>query len=153
MKLWMALFAGLIIGSGSFGQSEKARREAYNIKRGIAIEGYDPVSYFTGKPIEGSDQFSYTHSGITYLFANSANLTTFKSSPQKYEPAYGGWCAYAMGDSGEKVKIDPETYKILDGRLYLFYNFWGNNTLKSWDRNEAALKAAGDRNWDKILGK
>ncbi|NOS94183.1 MAG: YHS domain protein, partial [Cyclobacteriaceae bacterium] len=49
------------------------------------------------------------------------------------------------------VKIDPETFKILDGILYLFYNFWGTNTLKDWNKNEKPLKTKGDQNWKKIL--
>ena len=49
------------------------------------------------------------------------------------------------------VKIDPETYKILDGKLFLFYNFWGNNTLTDWNKNEKPLKARGDQNWKKFI--
>ncbi len=56
-----------------------------------------------------------------------------------------------MGETGEKVKVDPETYKILDGRLYLFYNFWGNNTLKDWNKNEQQLKRSGDQKWQKFV--
>jgi hypothetical protein len=88
---------------------------------------------------------------ITYQFATAANQAKFKTNPDKYEPAYGGWCAYAMGDSGEKVRVDPETYKITDGRLYLFYNFWGNNTLQDWNNDEKKLKQAADHNWANIV--
>ena len=110
-------------------QSEEVRKKNFNIKKNIALEGYDPVSYFDDQPQEGKEDIYTTHQGITYRFATLVNLNKFKTNPGKYEPAYGGWCAYAMGASGEKVKIDPETYKILDGKLYVFYNFWGNNTL------------------------
>jgi hypothetical protein len=85
------------------------------------------------------------------LFASQQNLAKFKASPEKFEPAYGGWCAYAMGETGEKVKVDPETFKIIDGKLYLFYNFWGNNTLVDWNKNEAPLKMKADQNWKKIV--
>jgi hypothetical protein len=78
-------------------------------------------------------------------------LLKFKANPEKYKPAYGGWCAYAMGENGEKVKVDPETYKIVDGKLYLFYNFWTTNTLDDWNKNEKKLKEAADRNWSKIV--
>jgi YHS domain-containing protein len=132
-------------------QSDDARKKNFNIKKNAAIEGYDPVSYFDGKPTEGESKFSSTHKGVTYLFSSAANLNKFKASPEKYEPAYGGWCAYAMGETGEKVKIDPETYKIIDGRLFLFYNFWTNNTLTDWNKNEKALKAKADQNWKKFL--
>ena len=133
------------------GQAEEVRRNHYNTKKGIAIEGFDPVSYFDGKPMEGKPDLKFAHKGVTYLFASSSNLNKFKAAPEKYEPAYGGWCAYAMGESGEKVKIDPETFKILDGRLYLFYNFWGNNTLTDWNKDERNLRQKGDTNWGKII--
>jgi YHS domain-containing protein len=132
-------------------QSQTPQQKHFNVKNNIAIEGYDPVSYFEGAPVEGKSSFKMTHKGIVYLFSSQANLNKFKTSPDKYEPAYGGWCAYAMGTSGEKVKIDPETYKILDGKLYLFYNFWGNNTLSDWRKDEKKLKEAADRNWNKFV--
>jgi hypothetical protein len=56
-----------------------------------------------------------------------------------------------MGENGGKVKVDPETYKIIEGKLYLFYNFWNTNTLEDWNKNEKKLKEAGDRNWSKIV--
>jgi len=132
-------------------QSNDVRQKNFNIKKNIAIEGYDPVSYFDSKPLEGDEKFQYSYKGITYQFVSAANLNKFKLNPGAFEPAYGGWCAYAMGESGEKVKVDPETYKILDGKLYLFYHFWGNNTLDAWNKNEKTLKATGDQNWKKII--
>ena len=149
MKAIVTFIAYLLLLQ-SYGQDD-LRKKHYNIKKGIAIEGYDPVSYFNGKPEEGDEDIKISHKGITYLFANQNDLTRFKANPDKYEPAYGGWCAYAMGEKGEKVRIDPETFKILDGKLYLFYNFWGSNTLKDWNASEHTLKEAGDRNWKKIV--
>ncbi|WP_258102837.1 YHS domain-containing (seleno)protein [Marinoscillum sp. MHG1-6] len=123
-----------------------------NLNRsGLAIDGYDPVSYFQGKPKEGSSEVKAAYRGATYYFSSEANKKLFLANPENYLPQYGGWCAYAMGlTEPEKVKIDPETYKILDGKLYLFYNFWGSNTLKSWNENEAELKRNADANWKKI---
>jgi YHS domain-containing protein len=135
----------------SFSQAEAVRKKHFNINKNVALEGYDPVSYFEGKPLEGEAEIWFTLKGITYQFATQGNLNKFKSSPDMFEPAYGGWCAFAMGETGEKVKIDPETFKILNGKLYLFYNFWGNNTLTDWNTNEVKLKASGDRNWSKIV--
>jgi len=132
-------------------QAQNERKAHYNLKKGVALEGYDPVSYFDGNPQEGSDKIKVEYKSVTYLFATAANAARFKQTPDKFEPAYGGWCAYAMGESGEKVKIDPETYKILNGKLYLFYNFWGNNTLTDRNKNEAPLKSKGDQNWKKIV--
>ena len=132
-------------------QSDALRNSHFNVKKNVAIEGYDPVSYFDGKPLEGNEDLKFVYKNIAYYFASAANLAKFKLNPDKYEPAYGGWCAYAMGESGEKVKIDPETFKILNGRVYLFYNFWGNNTLEDWKKNEEKLKEAADLNWKNIV--
>jgi YHS domain-containing protein len=132
-------------------QTDPFRRKHFNVENYIAIEGYDPISYFDGKPQEGEEDIRFSYIGITYLFATTTNMARFIKAPEKYEPAYGGWCAYAMGKSGEKVKVDPETFKVLDGRLYLFYNFWGNDTLDDWNKNEYKLKDAGDRNWEKLV--
>jgi YHS domain-containing protein len=148
--LVIALLLSLMITSTVFGQSDALRKKHFNAKKDIALEGYDPVSYFDGNPLEGKETLKVIYKGITYYFASSTNVSKFKANSDKYEPAYGGWCAYAMGESGEKVKIDPETFKIIDGKLYLFYNFWGNNTLDDWNENEKKLKEDGNRNWAKI---
>ena len=148
---WLILFFLAIITLPLNAQSVEARQKNFNTKKNLAVEGYDPVSYFDNKPQEGDEKFQISTKGIIYYFVSSVNLNKFKASPEKYEPAYGGWCAYAMGESGEKVKVDPETYKILDGKLYLFYHFWGNNTLDAWNKNEKTLKAKGDQNWKKII--
>jgi len=145
------LLASVIFIASAHGQSDNERGKQYNIKKSIALDGYDPVSYFSNNPTEGKSQLGFTYKGITYWFANQTNLNQFQANPDQYEPAYGGWCAYAMGESGEKVKIDPKTFKILNGRLYLFYNFWGNNTLTDWNKNEVTLKSKADQNWKKIV--
>lgn len=126
------------------------RQKNFNLVNGLAVSGYDPVSYFKGKPAEGQKKFSYSFDGVTYRFASAEDLEAFKKEPGKYEPQYGGWCAYAMGKTGEKVEVDPETFKIIDGKLYLFYNKLFNNTLKTWNKDEKNLKAQADLNWKKI---
>lgn len=141
----------VLAASGSLAQTVAERTNHYNIKKNVAIEGYDPVSYFHNRPQEGKSSITETYKGITYLFTNDANRERFKGNPEKYEPAYGGWCAYAMGATGEKVKIDPETFKVIEGKVYLFYNFWGNNTLKDWNKNEKPLKTKADQNWKKFI--
>ena len=151
MKKNISVFIFLFTVALCYSQSDDARKKNYNIKKDIAIEGYDPVSYFDNKPVEGKEELKFNNKGIIYLFSSPTNLNKFKASPEKYEPAFGGWCAYAMGETGEKVKVDPETFKILDGRLYLFYNFWGNNTLTDWNKNEKPLKSKGDQNWKKFV--
>ncbi len=125
------------------------RQKHFLIEKGVAISGYDPVSYFSGKPQKG--KIAYTNAGITYRFVSAANLETFKKNPAKYEPAYGGWCAYAMGAKGEKVEVDPENYKIVNGTLNLFYKNFFSNTLDDWNKDETKLKKQADANWPKLL--
>lgn len=78
------------------------------------------------------------------------NKDLFAAAPVKYEPQYGGWCAYAMGAKGEKVSVDPETFKITDGKLFLFYNRFFTNTLKDWNKDENNLKINADKSWEKF---
>lgn len=134
-------------------QEPEVRKKQFNIeKSGLAIEGYDPVAYFTSnKAIEGKKEISTVYEGVTYRFATVQNRDAFKANPTKYEPQYGGWCAYAMGAKGEKVEVDPETFKIVNGKLYLFYNKYFNNTLKSWNKDETHLKANADQSWTKFI--
>jgi YHS domain-containing protein len=129
-----------------------SRKANYNLSKSqLAIKGYDPVAYFTqGKPVEGNSAFSYIQDGVTYYFSSSQNRESFKQDPARYEPQYGGWCAYAMGKTGEKIEVDPETFKIVNGKLFLFYNKYFNNTLKFWNKDEADLKNNADLNWKKI---
>ena len=128
-------------------------KKQYNLdKDGLAIKGYDPVTYFTAsKPKEGKKEISFTIEGITYQFATVQDRDLFKAAPEKYQPQYGGWCAYAMGATGEKVAIDPETFELINGKLYLFYNQFFNNTKKTWDKDRDNLKKKADANWNKII--
>ena len=109
------------------------------------------MSYFSKKPKEGDEEYSTTYNGAVYLFSSKENKALFLANPEKYIPAYGGWCAYAMGKTGDKIAIDPETYKIINGKLYLFYNRFFNNTLEDWEENEDELKKKADTNWGKLI--
>jgi hypothetical protein len=151
MKTIVALLVLCLVWSSTSGQPDAQRLNHFNVKKAVAIEGYDPVSYFDGKPAKGDPGIKFVHKAISYHFISKENLDRFKGNPERYEPAYGGWCAYAMGEKAEKVKIDPETFKITNGKLYLFYNFWGNNTLEDWNKDEQRLKKSGDENWRQIV--
>ena len=133
-------------------QSNEQRKANFNTnEQNVVNDGYDPVSYFNESPLMGREEFAYSYKGVIYWFANSGNKSTFINNPQKFEPQYGGWCAYALGLEPQKVKVDPETYKIVDGKLYLFYNFGFTNTLKSWNKQEDTLLHKADKNWAFIV--
>ena len=133
--------------------SAETRKRQYNLDQsGLALSGYDPVTYFAKqKAVEGKKDITLLNEGVTYRFANTQDRDLFKANPAKYEPQYGGWCAFAMGDNGKKVLVDPETFKLVNGKLYLFYNKFFNNTKKSWDKDESNLKTKADANWNKFL--
>jgi YHS domain-containing protein len=153
MKCTFFIIYMALCSVNSFAQDANTRKKEFLIEKGLAISGYDPVAYFSKSPQKGKKEINLIHEGIKYLFANEANKTTFIKSPSKFEPQYGGWCAYAMGNKGEKVEIDPETYKILNGKLYLFFHPFYNNTLNDWNKDEKNLKAKADFNWEKFLKK
>jgi YHS domain-containing protein len=151
-KIISSLIISLTIAS-IHAQGLEIRKEQFNIeKSGLAIGGYDPVAYFTSSTaMQGKKEISTVYEGVVYRFATIQNRDAFKANPAKYEPQYGGWCAYAMGAKGEKVEVDPETFKIVNGKLYLFYNKYFNNTLKSWNEDETQLKASADQRWTKFV--
>lgn len=123
----------------------------YNLKKGYVANGYDVVAYFNNKAIEGDKKFTTSFDGVKYKFSSKENLEAFNKNPKKYIPQYGGYCAYAIAVKNDKVSINPKTFQIKDGKLYLFYNAWGTNTLNLWKQeNEDALKEKADKNWESI---
>ena len=147
MSFLLGLSCGLFLT-----ENVTAQTKHFNLDQGLAIYGYDPVAYFLdSKAKEGSSEYSFKYQDVEYRFINEKHKTLFSNNPGKYLPQYGGWCAYAMGDSGEKVEIDPETFKIVQGKLYLFYNFYFNNTLKKWNKEETLLKKQADKNWQELI--
>ncbi|WP_333876357.1 YHS domain-containing (seleno)protein [Flavobacterium sp.] len=134
------------------GLAQNSRATHFNLENKVALQGYDPVAYFTQKKaVKGKKEIASTYEGVTYYFSSQANKTAFVKNPSNYEPQYGGWCAFAMGDYGEKVEVNPQTFKIVNGKLFLFYNAYFNNTLKSWNKDEANLNRKADANWEKIF--
>ena len=145
-KLLVILF--LTVSTNLFAQSDLINFNSGN----TAIAGYDLVSYLDDQEaVEGSKEFTYFYKEVTYQFKNTDHLNKFKNNPEKYIPAYGGWCAYAIGKSGKKVSVNPKTFKIIDGKTYLFYNKRFTNTLTLWNEDEKSLKLKADQNWKKIL--
>jgi len=125
-----------------------------NTKKGVAVNGYDVVAYFDNEPKEGLNDLTQVYEGVTYKFSTKNNLDKFIKNPKKYIPEYGGYCAYAIGLKGKKVSINPETFEIRDGKLYLFYNKGKTNTLDLWlHNNPEKLQKQADKNWQKFINK
>ncbi len=145
----------------SFGQLNKDQRiKHFRLdKNHVAIDGYDPVSYFksTG-PQKGNSNLAYDFEGVIYWFSSAANLAEFKTNPTPFEPVWGGWCGHAMALRGEKVEINPICYKIVNGRNVLFFKTFYANALTNWEKEikktpEQTLMVNGDDFWGKLFSK
>ena len=115
---------------------------------GYMADGYDVTEYFNDNATEGFDRYSTTYNGAKYKFVNQNNLDKFKANPEKYEPQYNGYCAYAVGAQNKKISINPESYEIRDGKLYLFYDNIFADTKKKWEEEgPEQLQSKADENW------
>lgn len=151
MKANVTLVLFVLISFVGFSQNDAKRIQSFNLEKKIAIQGYDPVAYFVKKEaVKGNVTFKYVYKGIEYHFSSDENKKIFEKNPDNYEPQYGGWCAYAIGKTGEKVTINPKTFKIIANKLYLFYNANLTNTLKLWNKDEENLYKKANQNWEKI---
>jgi len=111
---------------------------------GKAIRGYDPVAYFTeGRPVEGAAEHTAEWRGATWRFASAANREAFVAAPERYAPRYGGYCAWAVSE-GYTASIDPEAWRIVDGKLYLNYS---KSVQQRWQKDIPGNIAKADRNW------
>lgn len=153
MKFKLLMLLSVVLLQFNVHAQSNTRVKQYNLsKNNLAIQGYDPIAYFTqNKAVKGNKDYAVNADGIIYYLSSVENKQLFLKDFKKYEPQYGGWCAYAMGATHEKVDVDPETFKIKDGKLFLYYNSWGNNTLKKWDKDETNLYQQADKNWTSIF--
>ena len=114
---------------------------------GVILGGFDPVAYFTaGKPVEGKSRYSHSWNGAVYRFASAENLEAFKGAPEKYAPAYGGFCSYGVR-VGKKLAIDPAAWEVVDGRLFVQLD---RGTRSLWLEERDKNIAIGDRIWPSI---
>ncbi|MBT6119182.1 MAG: YHS domain-containing protein [Rhodospirillaceae bacterium] len=131
------LFSATLAGAGFAAEINKTLL-------GNAIEGYDPVAYhIQGKPVEGSGDFTHDWGGATWRFASAENRDLFAADPEKYAPAYGGYCAYGVAQ-GYKVDIDPQAWSVVDGTLYLNYS---KGVQQTWEEDIPGYLAQADAEW------
>jgi len=131
-------------------KQEKPKTEVNVTEDGIAIKGYDPVAYFTNHiPIQGSKEFSLQWKGATWLFANEMHKEMFDDNPEKYAPKYGGYCAYAVSQN-RLADIDPQSWDIVDGTLYLNLN---KDVQSIWRKDMPGYIEKADKNWPGVLKK
>jgi YHS domain-containing protein len=116
-------------------------------KDGLAIRGFDPVSFFQqGGPLKGDEKFAYEWREARWLFSSGANLDLFKTDPEKYAPQYGGYCAYGMAE-GHKAPTETDTWTIIDGRLYFNYN---RKVKEIWVKDTKGFIEKADINWPRL---
>jgi len=117
---------------------------------GVAIDGYDPVAYFTdGKPVEGSADYSFEWQGATWRFASAEHRDRFAGQPERWAPQYGGYCAWAVSQ-GHTADIDPAAWTVVGEKLYLNYDA---DVQKKWLADRDRYIRDADVNWPKLLGK
>ncbi|MEZ4455895.1 MAG: YHS domain-containing (seleno)protein [Gemmatimonadales bacterium] len=120
-----------------------------NAENGLAIEGYDPVSYFMAGPAKGSEAFTASYLGATYRFTSAEHRDLFAASPAKYAPQFGGYCGYGAS-RGYLASVDPEAYTTMNGRLILQNS---KSVLKLWQSAEPDAPWLADANWPAIVEK
>lgn len=114
----------------------------------IAINGYDPVAYFTEeKPVEGVAEFSSDWDGATVLFASAAHKEMFDADPETYAPKYGGYCAYAVS-KGYTASTNPAAWTVHQGGLYLNYS---RSVRALWSARRSSHITSADTNWPGVL--
>lgn len=116
----------------------------------VGVHGYDLVAYQTGeKAVPGSGRYASVYEGVTYLFSSEANKKTFEENPQKYLPAYGGYCAYGVS-IGKKFDGNPLNWKLINGKLYLNLD---SEIAQLWEKDLSANIEKANSTWPKIQDK
>mmetsp|Transcript_3853 Transcript_3853/g.4382 ORF Transcript_3853/g.4382 Transcript_3853/m.4382 type:complete len:169 (-) Transcript_3853:206-712(-) len=134
-------------------------------KEGLALSGYDPTSYFdedafTRGPLPGKADLTAEHATATYQFATPERQERFLASPEKFAPAFGGFCAKAVSEN-DVYWVNPKTFLIQDGNLLMFYDEDSINTKDFWlddkrpwddgnhkDGSDSATRlAAAEKHW------
>jgi YHS domain-containing protein len=113
-------------------------------KSGVAIQGYDPVAFFTqNKPVKGSSQFQSSYRNAKYYFASAEDKAAFDANSAKYEPQFGGFCAYGVS-LGKLVPIKVEAFQIVNARLLLQYDL---DVKDKFNKDQAGNLQKADQNW------
>jgi YHS domain-containing protein len=149
-KTVLSLITTLAFAALSHAGEGSGKSLVLKTKDGLAIQGYDPVAYFTdNKPVKGNPKFTSEYDGAKYLFASAEHKAMFDSNPAKYAPAYGGYCGYAA--SVDRLSpVSPEWFQIEDGKLILQHN------KKAFDLFNKELKAnvvKADANWPGLVAR
>jgi YHS domain-containing protein len=148
MRTSALVFAGFL--TLTLAAAASAVEPVFTDDLGQAVRGFDPVAYFTdGKPVPGQAEFSFPYQGAIWRFTSAEHRDLFKADPAKYAPQYGGYCAYAVS-LGKTAPIDPQAWRIVEGKLYLNKN---PGIQKDWEEDIPGNISKGDANWPRILAR
>lgn len=115
---------------------------------GTAINGYDPVAYFTAAtPTKGEMEISSSWNGATWQFSSAGNKALFDANPEKYAPQYGGYCAYAVS-KGATAPTDPDAWTVVDDKLYLNFSL---DVRGIWRQDVSGNISRANANWPAVL--
>lgn len=162
MRSFLLVFSGVVLLAGCTGEPSTYAELSRLGTDGVAIDGYSPVSYFTeGAARQGSPSFAVEHAGVTYWLADASQVAAFEANPDRFQPAHGGWCSLMLTGSGQMTPANPESFKIVDDRLLLFWSGEFDGMAidggKNWESKfddatgETALLAKADKSWQKLL--
>jgi len=132
-------------------QMSRAFTNGFNVpSSGVAIDGYCPVCYLSAnKAAKGTPDFAHDHNGVTCWFVHDGARQAFIANPEKFLPAYGGWCAVGVA-TGQRFPVDPTNFKIVDGRIMLFLKNAKVDAVSIWDKDSANMLKQADENWKKL---
>jgi YHS domain-containing protein len=149
-RAFIGFAAAALVAAGEAKTEAQAPVNTLGSSDGLAIRGYDPVAYFRdGGPRLGNPEFELRRGGTTWRFASAEHKALFEADPERYLPAYGGFCAYGTS-RGYLVKIEPEAWSIVDGRLYLNYDL---SVRKTWLGRTNTYIARAEGNWPRLTTK
>lgn len=141
--------AALITTATSYAYDETSTSSINVDTAHVILKGYDAVSYFQGKPMMGDKKYAVEHEGAMYYFTSAANMKAFQGDAAHFAPQFGGFCA--MGTAlGKKLDVDPNSYKVVDGKLYLNVNA---DVFKKWSEDVPGNIAKANANWPSIKDK
>ncbi|HEY3915388.1 MAG TPA: YHS domain-containing (seleno)protein [Verrucomicrobiae bacterium] len=148
MKKFLLLFLALGLVLPVFAQTDKTL--VNTDKHGLALQGYDPVAFFTdNKPVKGTADFQSTYHGGTYYFVSAEHKASFDASPEKYEPAFGGYCAYGVS-KGHLAPVSVQAFQIVDGRLLMQHS---ERARDGFNQDQKGNLAKAELSWPNLVGK
>lgn len=150
MKAVRQLIAGVALSAALATSALAAGVELNASSTGLALQGYDPVAYFTqGQPTKGNWKITANHNDATYRFASEEHKEKFLANPDAYLPQYGGYCAFGAA-MGFKFDGDPNYWKVVDNKLYLNIS---QDVQQRWQGDTAQYIPLANEKWETIEDK